>query len=61
MTADQDSKIVGEGQIYSQLWAAYASAEPAGIVGHTLDEAVEQSLRASKRIHRPHSTQQTHR
>jgi glutamyl-tRNA reductase len=41
---------VGEQQIYSQLRAAYASAAPAGTVGHTLDEVVEQSLRASNRI-----------
>lgn len=48
---NQDSKVVGEQQIYSQLRAVYASAEPAGTVGHTLDEVVEQSLQASNRIH----------
>lgn len=45
-----DSMVIGEQQILSQLRAAYASAEQAGTVGHTLHEVIQQSLRASKRI-----------
>ncbi|MGH3782610.1 MAG: glutamyl-tRNA reductase [Pseudonocardiaceae bacterium] len=50
VAAGLDSMVVGEQQILSQLRAAYARAEQAGTVGHTLHEVVQQSLRASKRI-----------
>lgn len=50
VAAGLDSMVVGEQQILRQLRVAYASAEQAGTVGHTLHEVVQQSLRASKRI-----------
>ncbi|MEO7196410.1 MAG: glutamyl-tRNA reductase [Pseudonocardiaceae bacterium] len=50
VAAGLDSMVVGEPQILGQLRAAYASAEQAGTVGHTLHEVVQQALRVGKRI-----------
>jgi glutamyl-tRNA reductase len=51
VAAGLDSMVVGEPQILGQLRTAYAGAEQAGTVGHTLHEVVQQALRVGKRVH----------
>ena len=51
VAAGLDSMVVGEPQILGQLRTAYAGAERAGTVGHTLHEVVQQALRVGKRVH----------
>ncbi|MGH3827124.1 MAG: glutamyl-tRNA reductase [Pseudonocardiaceae bacterium] len=51
VAAGLDSMVVGEPQILGQLRAAYAGAEQAGTVGHTLHHVVQQALRVAKRVH----------
>ena len=51
VAAGLDSMVVGESQILGQLRTAYAGAEQAGTVGHTLHDVVQQALRVGKRVH----------
>ncbi|MFZ0120227.1 MAG: glutamyl-tRNA reductase [Pseudonocardiaceae bacterium] len=51
VAAGLDSMVVGEPQILGQLRTAYAGAEQAGTVGHTLHDVVQQALRVGKRVH----------
>ena len=51
VAAGLDSMVVGEPQILGQLRTAYAGAEQAGTVGHTLHEVVQRALRVGKRVH----------
>jgi glutamyl-tRNA reductase len=51
VAAGLDSMVVGEPQILGQLRTAYASAEQAGTVGHTLHDVAQHALRVGKRVH----------
>ncbi len=51
VAAGLDSMVVGEPQILGQLRTAYAGAEQAGTVGHTLHEVAQHALRVGKRVH----------
>jgi glutamyl-tRNA reductase len=51
VAAGLDSMVVGEPQILGQLRTAYAGAEQAGTVGHTLHEVAQHALRVGKRAH----------
>ncbi|MGH3764086.1 MAG: glutamyl-tRNA reductase [Pseudonocardiaceae bacterium] len=51
VAAGLDSMVVGEPQILGQLRTAYAGAEQAGAVGHTLHDVAQQALRVGKRVH----------
>jgi glutamyl-tRNA reductase len=50
VAAGLDSMVVGEPQILGQLRTAYASAEQAGTVGHTLHDVAQHALRVGKRV-----------
>ncbi|MGH3430133.1 MAG: glutamyl-tRNA reductase, partial [Mycobacteriales bacterium] len=50
VAAGLDSMVVGEPQILGQLRAAYAVAERAGTVGHTLHEVMQHALRVGRRV-----------
>jgi glutamyl-tRNA reductase len=51
VAAGLDSMVVGEPQILGQLRTAYAGAEQAGTVGHTLHDVAQHALRVGKRVH----------
>ncbi|HZD15443.1 MAG TPA: glutamyl-tRNA reductase, partial [Pseudonocardiaceae bacterium] len=51
VAAGLDSMVVGEPHILGQLRLAYADAEQAGTIGHTLHGVVQQALRVGKRVH----------
>ncbi len=51
VAAGLDSMVVGEPQILGQLRTAYAGAEQAGTVGHTLHDLAQHALRVGKRVH----------
>jgi glutamyl-tRNA reductase len=51
VAAGLDSMVVGEPQILGQLRTAYAGADQAGTVGHTLHEVAQHALRVGKRVH----------
>ena len=46
-----DSMVVGEAQILGQLRNAYNAADEQGVVGRTLHELIQHSLRVGKRVH----------
>jgi glutamyl-tRNA reductase len=51
VAAGLDSVVVGEPQILGQLRTAYAGAEQADAVGHTMHDLAQQALRVGKRVH----------